>query len=319
MKRSLLYLLTLLLILTSCQDKLVESYEYEAIKVEFEVGATSLAFNADQQSKGVQIKCNGYWTASVSSSASSWLYLNANEGKGNGMLTIHANANTSATSSRSGVVSVSNSIKTATIDVTQEPSDELLSASNTSLDYLYDGGTYYVTINSNVDWTASSNSNWLTLSQSSSQLTVRVDANYSYSPRTAAITIKGTALTISISVNQSGVSAPMVNVVHVSSITQTSAVCTFTYSSSDIRIGRYGVCYSATEKEPTTNNETKSVSTSSYNGNASFSLSGLTQNRTYYVRPYVTTSIGTTYGSVVSFTTAKSNSPEEGDNPTPNY
>ena len=318
MKRKILYLLSLLLLLISCDQKLNDAYEYEAIKPELEVGVTSLDFSAKEQSQNVQIKCNSYWTVNVPSSAS-WLSLNTYAGKGNGTLSIQASTNTSVTSSRSGVITVSDGINSVTINVTQDPSDENLSASQSSLDFSYQGGTSDVTINSNVDWSASSNANWASVSYSSNQLTVNTSENLSYESRTATITVKGSALTIPISISQKGASVPKVNAVSVSSITQTSATCTFSYSSSDIRIERYGVCYSETEKEPTTSNKTSDVSTSSYNNNVTLNLSDLTHNTTYYVRPYVTTSIGTTYGSVVSFTTVKINSPEEGDNPTPDY
>ena len=310
--------MSLVLILTSCQDKLDESYEYEAIKSELELGATSLAFIAEQQSKNVQIKCNSYWTASVPSSAASWLSLNANAGKGNGSLTISVSANPSVSSSRSGVITVSDGIKSVTINVTQEHSDEYLSANRTSLDFVYRGGSSYITIDSNVDWTASSNASWATVSYSSTQLTIKAAENLSYLSRTATVTVKGSSLTVPISISQDGVSEPTLSNFSVSSITQTSATVNFSFNSSDIPINYYGVCYSATEKEPTTNNGIERLA-SSYSGNATFSLSNLTKNTTYYVRPYVVTSIGTTYGSVVTFTTAKSNSPNEDDNPTPTY
>ena len=48
-------------------------------------------------------------------------------------------------------------------------------------------------------------------------------------------------------------------------------------------------------------------------------MTNLKQNTIYYVRPYVITSLGTTYGETESFTTLKSNSPDDDDNPTPTY
>ena len=321
MKRSLLYLLSVILLMTSCEQNLDDAYEYEAIKSELEVGVASLAFTAEAQSQRIQIKCNSYWMVTVPSSAS-WLSLNAYEGKGNGSLIIGASANTSVTSSRSGVITISDGIKTASIKVTQEPSDEYLSANSTSLNFTYEGGTSYVAINSNVNWTATSNANWVTVSKSntSTQLIVRTAENLSsYSSRKSTITVKGDTQTILISVTQKGPSVPSVYSLSVSSITSTSAICTFSYDSSNIRIEQCGVCYSSTNKQPTLDDNKVYTSFSSYSWTPSFSLSGLTYNTTYYVCPYVTTSIGTTYGTVVSFTTANINSPNEDDNPTPNY
>ena len=119
-----------------------------------------------------------------------------------------------------------------------------------------------------------------------------------------------------ITVSQGAPKEPTVGSLTVSDITKTTATCKFTFNSSDLSVIRCGVLYGLTENSLTN----KIVaSKSSYSGTGSFSLSGLTHNTTYYVRPYVETSVGITYGSTVQFTTAKIISPDEGDNPTPNY
>jgi len=61
-----------------------------------------------------------------------------------------------------------------------------------------------------------------------------------------------------------------------------------------------GVCWN-TSQNPTLSNE----HTSDGNGTGSFtsSLTGLTHNTTYYVKAYATNSLGTSYGSEVTFTT----------------
>ncbi len=65
-----------------------------------------------------------------------------------------------------------------------------------------------------------------------------------------------------------------------------------------------GVCYSSTNQTPTTDNSktTDPVISTSYTFISN--LSGLTANTTYYLRAYATNAYGTSYGSVVKFTTS---------------
>lgn len=115
------------------------------------------------------------------------------------------------------------------------------------------------------------------------------------------------------------VKEPVVNDVTVSDITKTSANCTVSYTSTDLVVQTCGVCYSSSSSNPTINDATQSVSRNDKSGSATIYLTGLNENTSYYVRPYVKTSSGTTYGNTVQFITAKSNTPDEGDNPTPTY
>ena len=92
---------------------------------------------------------------------------------------------------------------------------------------------------------------------------------------------------------------------NVSYITQTSATCggyvTVYYSGTTVT--ERGVCWSTSNQSPTlTDNHTSSGSGS---GNFTSNLTGLTQNTTYYVRAYATSSEGTVYGQTKQFTTTK--------------
>lgn len=127
------------------------------------------------------------------------------------------------------------------------------------------------------------------------------------------------AFIISNSETPTEVKEPVVNDVTITDITKTSANCMVSYTSTDLIVQTCGVCYSSSSNNPTINDATLSVSCNDKNGSATISLTGLNENTTYYVRPYVKTSAGTTYGNTVQFTTAKSNTPDEGDNPTPSY
>lgn len=320
MKKSiLLYIaICLMLLITSCGEKLNDDYEYEAIKAELSISQTSLSVDASEQTQKVQITSNSYWTATTNAS---WIYLETSKGKGNSAMSVKFEANPSVTGDRNGEINITDGIHLHTITVIQGKATPVISVSKNSLDFAYSGGSSSISVESNVDWTTTSDANWCKLSTTSSKIIVTVQSNDSYSPRTANITLKNALVSNPpvIQVSQSAPQEPTVGALTISDITKTTANCKFTYNSSDLSVIRTGICYSATESDPTISNQTIYSSVSAYSGTASYSITGLTQNTTYYVRPYVETSIGPTYGNTVQFTTAKIISPEEGDNPTPNY
>jgi len=66
----------------------------------------------------------------------------------------------------------------------------------------------------------------------------------------------------------------------------------------------YGFCWAETQN-PTTSNSFHSLGATSTIGEIfNYTITGLTSNKTYYVRAYVTTTAGTIYGNQISFTTA---------------
>ena len=307
-----------MVLVTSCGEELDDKYDYLAIKSEISVSESSISAKGAESTYRIQINCNSYWTATTNAN---WLSLSTSRGKGNGTLNLDVEANPSTTSERKGEISITDGIKMLKVTVTQAPVDAVLKVNKSSLDFAYGGGSSSISVESNVDWTASSDANWCKLSTTSSKITVTVQSNDSYLPRTANITFKN-ALLLSppvIKVSQNAPKEPIIGTLTISDVAKTTANCKFTYNSSDLSVIRTGICYSATESDPTMSDQNIYSSVSAYSGNAFHALIGLTHNTTYYVRPYVTTSIGTTYGSVFSFTTVKINSPEESDNPTPSY
>ena len=304
--------------LVSCGEKLSDDYEYQAIKPELKISNTSMTIDANRQTIKVSITSNSYWSATTNSN---WIYLENSKGKGNGGINIIVYANPSVSAGRNGVINATDGINEYIVTVTQDKAIPFISANKNGLDFTYSGGTSYINVESNIDWTALSDANWCTLSFSSSTITVNVLSNNSYSPRTANITFRNNYISNPpiIKVSQSAPKEPSISDLTVSDISKTSAKCKFTFNSSDLSVTRRGICYSSTEKNPTTSNQTIYSSGSSYSGTTSFDFTGLTHNTTYYVRPYVMTSVGTTYGNTTSFTTLKIISPDEGDNPTPNY
>lgn len=97
------------------------------------------------------------------------------------------------------------------------------------------------------------------------------------------------------------VTAPTVTTSSITNITQTTATCGGNVTSDGgSTVTARGFCWSTNHNPTTSGNHTTNG-----NGTGSFTtnLTGLTANTTYYVRAYATNSIGTSYGSEVSFTT----------------
>ncbi len=307
----------LTVLVSSCEDKLGDNYdEFEAIKPELSITQTALSVNGTEQTQQVAITSNSYWTATTNAS---WIHLETRNTRGNGPLYVKLAANPSVTTERMGTINVTDGINVLTISITQAPSVAVISVSKNNLDFAYDGGTAGISVESNVDWTAASDANWCTFSTTSTGLKVNVEANNSYLPRTAKITIKHSSVSAVVNVSQNAPKEPTVDALTVSDINKTTANCQFSYNSSDLIIQKRGVCYSSTKNLPTTSDQCYETTVSSYSGTASYTLSELIHNTTYYVRPYVVTSVGTTYGNVAQFTTLNIISPNESDNPTPNY
>jgi hypothetical protein len=322
-KKTFIYFaLGMALLMSSCgkdlkgYEELGVNLEYEAIKSELDVNESSFSIDGSEQTIRIRISSNSYWAAETKSS---WLYLEKNSGHGNSTLSLKVYDNPSITSERKDVVNVTNGIKTIPITIIQAPATEKITLSVNSLSFKYgkDNSTVYVTANS--DWTVSSDASWCQVEKYNSNIRVVVYDNDSYTSRTATITVKGKAVSATIMVSQAAAKEPTLDDLQIMNITKTSADCKFTFNSSDLYVQQRGICYSTTKKEPTISDENITYTGSNYSGTLTCYLTNLKQNTSYYVRPYVTTSAGTTYGKSVQFTTLKTNSPGEGDNPTPTY
>ena len=102
-------------------------------------------------------------------------------------------------------------------------------------------------------------------------------------------------------------------------VSNTSAELRFSFTS-DTDVFDYGFVYSATKPEPTRDNGTiVTVGRGGTGGNVMGTITNLQDNTTYYVRAYVLTERGHTYGpNVVTITTSASqHEPGESDNPDP--
>lgn len=131
--------------------------------------------------------------------------------------------------------------------------------------------------------------------------------NTTYYVRAYATNSKGTSYGSSFSfttLSGSTATTPTVTTSAPSGITTNSATCGGNVTSDGgATVTQRGVCYS-TSQNPTTSNST--VANGSGTGSFTCSLTGLSQNTTYYVRAYATNSQGTAYGAQMSFTTNNS-------------
>ena len=306
------------LTVSSCQKNLDDNsgVDYYIIKPELQIDTTYLSFSGEQNTQVLNIISNCPWTASTSAN---WVSLSQKNGSGNYRLSISVDANPSHQSKRTGTLEITNGFQSYHIELSQGPCTESISISDRSLSFGYVGNSKTVRVEANVSWTASSDQTWCKITTSQSECIVSVEDNNSYSARSATVTISGGSQSIPISVSQGAASEPIVETLSITDIAKTSATCTFSYSSADLYVTEQGVCYSSTVQDPTTNDSKLYTSESSKSGTFTKSFTGLAENTTYYARPYVTTSVGTTYGQTVSFTTEKSNKPGDDDVRPPGY
>lgn len=94
---------------------------------------------------------------------------------------------------------------------------------------------------------------------------------------------------------------PVISTASVTNITSTSATCGGTITSDGgAAVTSRGICWSTTQNPTTSSSNT---SDGSGIGSFSSSITGLSPGVTYYVRAYATNSVGTAYGTQVTFST----------------
>ena len=160
-------------------------------------------------------------------------------------------------------------------------------------------------------------------------ITVTPKANTATSQRTAVITVTATAngqtTSRTVNVTQAGntAGAPVITAFSVSNPTSSSFQFSMTFSANpDATL--YGVCYSSVNSVPTLDNSYYTYSSSSSSGrtlNGTVDNDVLVAGTTYYVRAFAQNTYGTTYSSntlMVTLQSASPNTPNSGDNPTPN-
>ena len=128
-------------------------------------------------------------------------------------------------------------------------------------------------------------------------------ANTTYYVRAYATNSVGTAYGNQVTFTTSqNLSLPTLTTNLVTNLSPTSATTGGSISSDgNAPVTVRGVCWSTTQNPTTSNNKTTDGTGT---GVFTSSLTGLTPNTTYYVRAYATNSVGTSYGSQISFTTS---------------
>lgn len=124
-----------------------------------------------------------------------------------------------------------------------------------------------------------------------------------YYVRAFAVNSVGTSYGSQQTFTTTAYTAPTLTTTAASSISYTTATSGGNVSANGgTSITSYGICWS-TSSGPTTALSTKTTTNASVSGAFSDNLTGLSAGTTYYVRAYATNSVGTSYGSEVSFTT----------------
>jgi len=206
---------------------------------------------------------------------------------------------------------LTNSITTPTISSTTNASSITQTAAVSGGTISIDGGSTVTA--RGICWSSSTSSPTTSLSTKTtdglgtgtftSTLT-GLTASTRYYVRAYATNSIGTAYGSYISFTTSALTTPTLSsTTAATSITTNSAISGGNITNDGgVAVTARGVCWSSTTTSPTTSLTTK-TSDGTGSGIFSSSIIGLTSKRTYYVRSYATNSIGTTYGTVVSFIT----------------
>ena len=184
-----------------------------AAAVTLSVNKPTLHFVAGGEGKGFMITSNVDWIAEVSAGDDSWLTLDIISG-GAGTTTLRATVEASVVSiPRTGTLTFTGGGLTRTIDVTQAAVGATLSVDENTLSFTTSGGDLDINIMSNVDWTATSDQDWLTLSSDSGNenriITATAQENLGAVERTATLRITGGGILQTIDVTQAAATATL--------------------------------------------------------------------------------------------------------------
>ena len=162
----------------------------QPIAEEFEGGESSLPFT---------IETNLAWEVR---SADAWLTFDKTSGVGTGAIeTITATAAANPGIERTTTVTVTAGAETETFTVRQ--GGMTLEFITTELEMInYAGGEVLLDVEASVDWTVTSNAEWLTVEKVDSQVKATATANSAFAPRTAVVTISGFGITAEFEVAQ---------------------------------------------------------------------------------------------------------------------
>jgi hypothetical protein len=179
------------------------------ISSNLEVIPTNLTIGAILNSTAqIDINSNVNWTANDNAT---WLSLTPVSGSNNGTISLTVTSANTSTSIRSAMVTITGGGITRTVSVAQDGASLYLDVTPSSLTIGASlNSTEQITVSSNVNWSASDNAPWLSVSpisgSNSGTITLTaISANTSSNSRNGTVIITGDGITRTVTVTQSGI------------------------------------------------------------------------------------------------------------------
>ena len=240
--------------------------------------------------------------------AESWISFSETKGRGDLNVTVKVTPNPSALESRTAQINVSSPTITRVVKLTQEPNAESLvfnvSPKQLSSDALASSVQFDIVVADR--WTIKSNKDWATpdilSGENNKTITVALTDNVSTSERVAEVTVTSSSKSETVTITQAAATLPVSSAVTTSSVSKNEATITFNYSSM-FPVTEYGVCYSATNQNPTKSDSYKQQTGSAQQGTATIQLTGLQAGIVYHIRAYAISVVGIQYSNSLSFST----------------
>lgn len=281
--------------------------------------ADTMSFGPLESSYQLTITANTAWTLS---SNAQWCKLGQQEGSGEATVSVMVSANPEVTPRTATLTAqTKNGAKKATLSITQQGKEIILTVSPQTINIGAIGGTQAIEVKCNTYWTATVENNWFTLSDTEGNLnktiTVTVPQNTKQQSLPTSILFKAGDKSSKVTIIQAGATPPSIESLAIKPGSVGRNEVTFTFNCiSDFPISECGICYSSTNNTPTTGNSVKKATVS--NSSVTVGLSGLESGTTYYVRAYAISVAGQSYSDKVITVTTLGGMPGDDDNPVPN-
>lgn len=180
---------------------------YKEIRVDqpgiyLNISATSLSFVASGESQSVSVSSNTSWDVV---SCPDWISLNTKSGTDNAELILTAQSNESV-NSREGKITIENSVKNISRTITLSQPGKTFDIGTQELTFSDKAGSQSIEIQTDLQWTASTGAEWITLNPSSgkgkSKLQISVTENTDTLDRIGYVNVYAGGKTLSIAVVQ---------------------------------------------------------------------------------------------------------------------
>lgn len=212
MKRIVYYIFAIseILFLIGCSDKtnfVEESWSPSLIAKYIRLKDTNVNFAAETDlGKTITVEAqNALWRIGGSCP---WISLPQTEGNGDAVITIVANPNTDPTTSRTAVFQFESGDSSypyaKSLTISQAAAEYRLNISETTVNVPASLSLYNVDVDSNADWTYSTNDDWIHCTKEGSKLSFNIDENTTVleADRVGYIKVSNSKLTKAITINQ---------------------------------------------------------------------------------------------------------------------